>query len=409
MSYEVKIPENFCPKPWLENYIDTNGDSRPCCLMEGEALRLYNINDAEKWDFFNDKNYLEARKSFLNGIQHKPCQRCWETEALGVTSLRQLALNKYKKHIPKILKERSIIQKSPIRFDVRLSDKCNLECKMCCPSNSSRITQLIEKMKSKGINNSFSERLYPGESQAQFISKYLNATDSITECLFAGGEPFITPEFLEICDSLISQGRSNSIYLQILTNLTVLNETLLHKLTQFKSVELCCSIDSIEEEFEFQRWPAKWKTCKENLEQLIDFTKKVENIRVSLAPCISHLNLRSLPLYIEYIHSIPNVTLHNSLNLVINPSYLHFGFIPKSFRTKIGHQLKSSLLKVKKNMIPKNYINWDTFADQLISRDFPKMSHDELQQFKDALIAWDMQGKEKWEDLYPWAEEILLN
>jgi MoaA/NifB/PqqE/SkfB family radical SAM enzyme len=211
-----QIPENFCPIPWMEAYFDTIGDVRACCLERGnDPVRLYNLSEKEKWEFFNSDHFTSLRKSFLENEKPARCVNCWTTEAQGLTSGRQRALYKYRDQLNGIVEAASLTATSPVRMDLRFSNKCNIQCKMCTPSNSNQISGLVKRMRAQGLDTTFTGRVFRDDNQSEFLNRYIQDHDSVVEFLFAGGEPFVMPEFDQFLTAFIENGRAAKTRLHI--------------------------------------------------------------------------------------------------------------------------------------------------------------------------------------------------
>lgn len=403
---DQKIPNHFCPVPWVETYVDTIGAAHPCCLVSDILVCLYEQSPKEKHQFFNSSKFQGLRRQFLNGEKPSSCQQCWKMESLGIESRRQMALRDYKSEVKTILDRNSVEAEAPKRFDVRFSSKCNLQCKMCSPSNSDQIANTIKKMRAQGIENTFTRREFREDNQNEFLTEYIRLNPQIEKFLFAGGEPFIMPEFHTIIDEFVSTGRARRTDLHILTNLTAVKDSVLEKLVQFRDVDFSCSMDGIGPEFEYQRWPSRWEKCKSGFEKAVAVMKAHPNFKVTLTPCVTHLNLRCLGDFLEFAHQKKNGLIYTALNFVIRETQLDHRLVPLRFREPIARRIHQALNQVEENMVPENVITWRKFADSLLADEF-EMTPRTAQRLLDAVVGWDFQKEQRWQDLYPWAPELL--
>ena len=102
------------------------------------------------------------RDKMYNGGIVNECEHCFLQEKVGKKSFRQMHNEEWTKkigeeEIHRRVKE-SIVNEwqmlsDPIYLDLRLSNLCNLKCRMCSPHNSSQIAKehkkLYKKKKSK--------------------------------------------------------------------------------------------------------------------------------------------------------------------------------------------------------------------------------------------------------------------
>lgn len=401
------MPSNFCPVPWLEAYVDTIGDARPCCLENGnQAVQLYDLSDKEKHGFYNTPVFTSLRRSFLKNERTSRCQKCWGMEDQGLQSQRQRSLLKYENEAVNIWGRQMVYSRAPKRFDVRLSNHCNVQCKMCSPSNSNQIAGLIKRLRAAGIRSSFTERSFRDDNQSRFLAEYIHEHESIESFLFAGGEPFIMPEFNEFLDVFIENGRAANSDLHVLTNLTAVKDPILQKLAKFRSIDLSCSMDGIGAEFEFQRYPSRWEKVRANFERVLEFSEQNPQLGISLTPCITHLNVRSLPDYLRYVHSQAKRPIYSGLSLVLDPEFLNYLFVPLRYRREIARDLDDALASVKHNMWPSCHQNWTQFRTALVEGELDMSTKLKIE-LQDAVQAWEFEAPLKFRDLYPWADELL--
>ena len=124
----------FCKAPFTEMSIDPRGAILPCCRYKGILSTLKDERIDKAW---NNKNYKDLRTSFLNGEKPKECIDCWNAEDSGNESLRQ-SINWMAKDIDF---DSNIVEKPPLYYEFKLSNGCNLKCRMCFYGNSSSIAK----------------------------------------------------------------------------------------------------------------------------------------------------------------------------------------------------------------------------------------------------------------------------
>ena len=108
------------------NIVDEDPGYRSCCI-QSKSHKGSLVNKSTDW-FTTDKNLVDIRKQFLEGKKPSNCSNCWMEEKLGLVSSRQKENSKYVNHF------RNLKPTDPPSLevlDIRLSNKCNLQCKMC--------------------------------------------------------------------------------------------------------------------------------------------------------------------------------------------------------------------------------------------------------------------------------------
>ena len=62
-----KNPITFCKRPWMETFINWNGDVFPCgCVVTEEKYSMGNVFEQEFEDIWNGERYVSARKELLD-------------------------------------------------------------------------------------------------------------------------------------------------------------------------------------------------------------------------------------------------------------------------------------------------------------------------------------------------------
>ena len=83
----------FCDKPFVHNYIHTNGKFRLCCATKQDIYtnNNYNLFHAGKHtidDYWNSNRVKEIRQNMIAGKQTRDCIKCYQQEKNGIASLR---------------------------------------------------------------------------------------------------------------------------------------------------------------------------------------------------------------------------------------------------------------------------------------------------------------------------------
>ena len=144
----------------------------------------------------------------LSGIVHTGCADCINAEKNGMHSYRQ--------YFDDIVRDENILVdlqgKNDIYYvDLRITNKCNLRCRMCVPQSS---ILLARDMKELGYNVSPEElRNAPAKDFDSLISELGPKLDNLKIVYLAGGEPSIMDEQYMFIDYLIEKLDLNLDYL----------------------------------------------------------------------------------------------------------------------------------------------------------------------------------------------------
>jgi len=126
--------------PWVHLHVTQNGNITPYCQTPcGDEAKLGVINTSSIPENWKGKPFENFRKYMLKGKPAPACTRCYEKEELEWISLREITNDKYENEINElILKEfHSSSYETPVYFDIRFSNVCNLKCRICNFSSSS--------------------------------------------------------------------------------------------------------------------------------------------------------------------------------------------------------------------------------------------------------------------------------
>jgi MoaA/NifB/PqqE/SkfB family radical SAM enzyme len=161
---------------------------------------------------------------------------------------------------------------------------------------------------------------------------------------FYGGEPFLSKKMWEILKICVDKGYSRSIEIHYNTNGTTWPEDKIWLFEHFKEVNLSFSIDGIEEQFEYMRFPAKWDEVLKNMNKAKELKSRLSTIKISWCITISTLNVYDLPRVLDFYHeNFSSFGLY--LNLVHGPRHYNISILPKDVKTEIINHLKQSVPK----------------------------------------------------------------
>ena len=131
-----KLPDTICSAPFFKLELDNAFRFRPCCKFEGgyKVDEKFSFEDA--WNSQGRKNLI---KDFLDGKKPTQCRECWVEEELNVPSYRSHMLDV----IPKSTIEQSLNDENiyPKSLDIKVSNLCNMKCRICGPGASSLIAK----------------------------------------------------------------------------------------------------------------------------------------------------------------------------------------------------------------------------------------------------------------------------
>ena len=202
-----------------------------------------------------DPQFLQNRIVAFNSINNwtNGCSACKTLENAGQQSLRQTG--------PDWIDDSENSQ-DPITIDINLDKNCNAACVICDKGSSS----LWAKEESKLHNNMIS--VQSENSIDKLIDQIVN-TVSLTKLKyvkFFGGEPLFTDTHLKFIKHIPNP---DQVTLHYTTNGSIYpNDAVLNEWKKFKTIIFAASLDGIEEQFDYVRWPLPWHKLSQNLIRL---------------------------------------------------------------------------------------------------------------------------------------------
>lgn len=331
---------NLCVLPFNSISVDAKGILRPCC-SSGQHF-YQNVKDLSPTEILNNSDSISLRKEFIENKKSKFCNRCWEIEAIGSDSFRNVANNgSYGLSNNRIIQIKPEIDFLGIQFlDITLGNKCNLACRMCHPNSSSLVAKQWEALGKSMSDNSMIE--FDRSTKNKFI-EIIDKAINLDTIYMLGGEPLVSDFHNEILEHLVASGRSKDITIKYNTNLNVDISKYLEIWNQFKLIDLGISIDGSHETYEYIRWPGKWKKLWENL---LTVSQYQNPIRPTIATTVQNLNIDNL---------------YTLITEVLSNTDLNFYFIPITGENQLHYAPEEILEKALSDI--------ETLPDTLFRKD----------------------------------------
>jgi hypothetical protein len=220
----------------------TNGLTvAPCCWWQGPQPHVSdNISVDRQLNF-------ESIDSWTDN-----CKNCFDLEQANQHSLRQTSFSM----IPADEKSRD-----PIAIDISLDSECNAACVICNASSSS----LWRKENAKFYNIKFKPFNELVDNRIDQICSNVSL-DRVRYVKFFGGEPLFTDTHLNFIKKIPNP---DQVTLHYTTNGSIYpSKDTLKEWKKFKLIIFAVSIDGIEEQFNYLRWPLKWNKVTDNIHRI---------------------------------------------------------------------------------------------------------------------------------------------
>jgi hypothetical protein len=304
---------------------------------DGNTITLdrYTIEDA-----WNSPTRQEIRTALANGEQHSNCSQCWQEEAAGRTSFRIINNQQFKKAEPLLDQPRAVFLKP--------GNVCNLSCRHCGPTISSRwysdYYQVNIKPEGVAYNDWLKKFAVIRDSYNDDNQFWRTLESWIPGMLYYdlyGAEPLLIDPLYQIILSAANNGASSAQDIHINTNGTIWHDDYYSAFSKFRSVQLEISADGVADRFEYMRYPAKWDSVLNNLQNYKKLADANHNIHVGISVTLSLYNIwdaKEIKRYFVNELGINNV----GFNILHYPPYMDMRNAPKSAKEQISQHLEST-------------------------------------------------------------------
>jgi len=402
----------FCIMPFIHTSTTTNGEFRLCC----RSKRMWDIDQIGIKDLWNHKKYKTVRNNLVEGVRDSHCEACWKMEDKGIVSLRQSQNFERTEEYGYIVNEWHDTWLTPWNIPIvefKLSNLCNLKCRMCWPKDSTpwvqdwqHVEHLYDDSEKGYVNEIIAKNdLYKKpvmnlfESNEQFVKDIEELLPSIREFEFAGGEPLMDPLHFRMIEKIPDPSK---VIIKYSTNLTDLEakkgRNIVDIWKNYKAVRLTISLDGFDKLNAYIRHGADWQEIVKNVayvkEQLGD---KLDYIKASTT--ISALNVEYLVETMEAITGEMDIMWHTSR--LQWPAFLHANVLPVDrlikAREKIIAKLSTidddTLFNINNKRHLSDAISW---IDECISNNKSESQYGKFMEFNKIL---DEKRKENYQEV----------
>lgn len=393
MTKIIKLVEErgMCSLPWAHAYIAFHDNKiKPCCHYRGETGRISN-GLSNEW--FND-SAVELRTRWINGEHIPECGHCDVGE--GSFSYKKWKNTFYSNSFD-FLHTTDVDQPQlPSIFHINLDNTCNLACRMCTPSNSSKIFQMVKK------HPSLEKYLLRAEPSKKINTESLRGSFKNTRLVsFTGGEPMLNDDTIEII-KIIKQESTNLARVSFTTNMTIINDEILEALDELGvDIAISISIDGTPSTHDYVRYGCNWQTMIDNL---IYICEKYPRFRYSVNTTVSSLTAGYITDILDIVRNL-EIRLgikfeHLMASPVTDKRFMNPGLLPQSIK---DIYLKKLQQYCHESTIPGDYRLIETAREMLNSSG----STDDLRNFVDYIKQFDAIANTNVLDVYPEFKELF--
>lgn len=331
--------DTFCVLAHRGLHIDNMMNVKPCCVFKNFKTPIKYSNEKTIIECLNDPQFIQLRNDLNNGIQHYGCADCFNGRSRYREDMNQLfetqsdILNEYTKFLNLNVSEVSYI-------DMRISNKCNFKCIMCCDTYSSAWSNDLKKIYQN--YTAFNGK----EFSSNWKSDFKEIIQTIKFIYFSGGEPFIMDETFELIDLIGDNAKDISIFINTnLSSLTYKDKFALDYFTKFKKVVFHISCDGFGELGEYIRYGFKTEKFSENLKKVLEYIycdEKFNYVDYDITYAISIINVFDIKNFLDTLRNEFNIPDYKvNFQMVGTPYTLSTASLPQNEKGKIIEYVKS--------------------------------------------------------------------
>jgi hypothetical protein len=287
----------------------------------------------------------DVRQSVITDQSNARCHKCYHSEkTLGSSERTMALLDLGDKEFKDFVSNKT---SASLNFGIKFSNLCNLSCRSCSPTFSTKYAEVhgiqvpADLTKDLSTNNEVWQKITNG------LKNYLDQGKIINLNLF-GGESLIQPGVDRLCNWLEQNNLMSKINLGVTTNLTKINK--LNNFVNFKNINIFASIDSVQENYEYVRYPARWEHIQKNLDCLVEFIHK-DHVSFTIQPLFSLNNIFYLTQILDFWHNwisfhrlekivLKNVSMYRPFHLTLQNLPLHYRhYLCKEIEKNLTHDL----------------------------------------------------------------------
>lgn len=381
LKQHLRIPsmnsKTFCVFPFFNLNSNTDGSVKLCCnIRDNSHIKKsdqtdFNLGTDNIEDIWNNSHLSDVRLKMLMGEEVRECKDCYRHEQLTGSSSRIESNRKYisERKVVNSVNEFLLKNEVPLSnltsLELRLGNTCNLSCNSCWGYSSSKVNEERVNILSREPTDSKLHSLWNSELHIpQEINKWfkndayknnINRTaGNLGRIYLTGGEPTLIKENRNLLHELINTGNTNC-FVSFTTNGTVADSELLELIKQFPNNEIQISIDGIEDQANYIRYPVNWIEFQTNVKNILNLS----NVKIVFYTVISAYNLYSISDILKYINEIARYRYVSWYPIFLdNPDYMRTQVWSMDIRIKAVDEIKNT---VKSLEFLKMFVSEDVF------------------------------------------------
>lgn len=315
--------KTYCILPFVHSHASVSGHWKPCCNSvvseNSKELNLYNDKGHTHKTWFESPRMDLLRKNLSSGVRDPMCSICWKSEDVSGTSMRTRYSDGSIENAKfgHIIKEQRVKEKLTRKkdkelkikyLDLKIGNECNLKCRMCDYTNSSKILEdvvAIENDKSlelpiewhrsprhEAVMDEKGIKSMPERVVREIIDDIL---PDLRVLKVTGGEPMVQRQVLELFKVCVDKDYAKNIELYITTNGTKFTKKFMEGIRTFKKVSFNVSCDGYGKVYDYIRYPFNWKKFAQRVDEVIKASKEQKRLMpITICPLAQMYNIETL-------------------------------------------------------------------------------------------------------------------
>ncbi len=442
----------ICPIPWYHMSIQQNGDFRVCCQNIDEPFgkfkkdKTFFLNTQyDNWESVrNHEVAKDLRRSMLNGEKHELCNLCWSEEKNNLNSKR-IYMNKIltngKTYDIEYIKENTAADgsidstKFPINyFDLRFGNLCNLKCRSCGPNDSSLWYEDYYKLSGAGEQDKWMwfygvNKYTISKNGKVFELKDTSNPEGVDDFLWyesknfwdqfesnlpflerlylTGGEPTINKAHFKLLELCIEAGIAHKVHLEYNTNMYAIPPKLYDLWSQFKFIDIGCSIDGINDMANYLRPPSTWDVLEKNLDTLGNCN--LNNIHAKLSTTVSVYNIFNFLELSTWLAQKKYRIIQDmpAFHVLHRPDYMNIQVLPLETKNHVV-EVYEKFFEESKHRLDANWGKaYKKYFTGILNHMFAEDHSNLLPKLKEKTYQLDNIRNQKLSDIVPWLDTLL--
>ena len=353
----------FCVLPWIHMHPWPDGRVFTCCLSEHHTP-VGDLNEQTLDEVYNSDVMKKFRLDLLEGKKISNCNRCYEQEQLGHSTLRKRSNEEFmyddpggnwghKKDLVRSTKQDGTVDDLNMTYvDMRFSNICNMRCRTCGPDLSSNWFQdAVDSQYNKTPETAILQ-IKKGKTY-DFMQTFDQYLPTVEKIYWAGGEPLMMDEHWYIMNKLVEMGKTKPtspmriFYNTNFRSILYKDQDAIELWSKFdpKVISIGASLDASRERGEYIRKGTIWSETVKNRKRL---REECPEIDFNISCTVSMFNVLNVVDFFEEMVEEKFIGIQDfGVNILLGKHIHRCTVLPERYRKKAQKKIEYILDKIK--------------------------------------------------------------